>query len=210
MILGYEQSYPTGNISKYFSELKVGDKVNMKGPKGQMKYTPSYAKHIGMIAGGTGITPMLVSFPIPSFSPPRAFFVSLRPLRLMTATFVPLQQIIRAALKNPLDKTRLSLIYANVGETDILLKKELDSLADRHAARFDVFYVLNNPPEKWNGGTGFVTTEMIKEKLPAPATDSRILLCGEWCPLIGLCRLLLADSSPTLDPLQDLHRCSLP
>lgn len=56
------QSYPTGNISKYFSELKIGDQVSMKGPKGQMKYTPTYAKHIGMIAGGTGITPMLVGF----------------------------------------------------------------------------------------------------------------------------------------------------
>lgn len=33
----------------------------MKGPKGQMKYTPDLAAHIGMIAGGTGITPMLVS-----------------------------------------------------------------------------------------------------------------------------------------------------
>jgi NAD(P)H-flavin reductase len=55
-----QQSYPTGNISKYFSELNVGDQVSMKGPKGQMKYTPTYAKDIGMIAGGTGITPMLV------------------------------------------------------------------------------------------------------------------------------------------------------
>lgn len=25
-----------------------------------MRYTPDYAKNIGMIAGGTGITPMLV------------------------------------------------------------------------------------------------------------------------------------------------------
>lgn len=54
------QAYPTGNISKYFSELKVGDLVNARGPKGQMKYQPGYASNIGMIAGGTGITPMLV------------------------------------------------------------------------------------------------------------------------------------------------------
>lgn len=45
------------------SELKIGDQVSMKGPKGQMKYTPKYAKQIGMIAGGTGITPMLVRAP---------------------------------------------------------------------------------------------------------------------------------------------------
>lgn len=28
-----------------------------------MKYTKDYAKHIGMLAGGTGITPMLVRLP---------------------------------------------------------------------------------------------------------------------------------------------------
>jgi cytochrome-b5 reductase len=54
------QSYPTGNISKHFAGLKVGDFVDIKGPKGQMKYTNDYANAIGMIAGGTGITPMLV------------------------------------------------------------------------------------------------------------------------------------------------------
>lgn len=54
------QTYPTGNISKYFGELKVGDLVNFKGPRGQMQYSPALATRIGMIAGGTGITPMLV------------------------------------------------------------------------------------------------------------------------------------------------------
>ena len=58
------QSYPTGNISKHFGELKIGDLVDIKGPKGQMIYSPDYARTIGMIAGGTGITPMLVRSPI--------------------------------------------------------------------------------------------------------------------------------------------------
>jgi cytochrome-b5 reductase len=26
---------------------------------------------------------------------------------------------------------------------------------------FRIHYVLNNPPEKWDGGVGFVTPEMI-------------------------------------------------
>lgn len=38
--------------------------------------------------------------------------------------------------------------------------------------------MLNNPPEKWDGGVGFVNTAMIKERLPAPAPDAKILLCG--------------------------------
>lgn len=108
------QAYEKGNISRFISLLKIGDKVRIKGPKGQFRYTPTLAREFGMIAGGTGITPML--------------------------------QIVRAALKNPLDRTKLSLIYANVNPEDILLKKELDELASKHSHRFRVYYVLNNPP----------------------------------------------------------------
>ncbi|SCZ90234.1 BZ3500_MvSof-1268-A1-R1_Chr9g10761 [Microbotryum saponariae] len=140
------KSYPTGNISKYFGELKVGDYVDFKGPKGQMVYTPNMSDQIGMIAGGTGITPML--------------------------------QIIRAVLKNPSDKTKLSLIYANVKPQDILLKKSLDALAEKHADQFKLYYVLNEPPKEWNGGAGFVTREMIEEHLPKAYKRNKILLCG--------------------------------
>jgi cytochrome-b5 reductase len=101
-----------------------------------------------MIAGGTGITPML--------------------------------QIIRAALKNPQDPTRLSLIYANVNYEDVLLKKELDELADKYPSRFKVFYVLNNPPTGWTGGVGFVSKEQIATHLPASHDNIKVLLCGTY------------------------------
>ncbi|KAI8884957.1 ferredoxin reductase-like protein [Backusella circina FSU 941] len=53
------KSYPTGNISKLMGELKEGDSVCMRGPKGSFKYTRNMVKSFGMVAGGTGITPML-------------------------------------------------------------------------------------------------------------------------------------------------------
>jgi ferredoxin-NADP reductase len=59
--LQFTQTYPKGNLSQYFAQLKIGDTIEAKGPKGQMKYYPGYCAQIGMIAGGTGITPMLVS-----------------------------------------------------------------------------------------------------------------------------------------------------
>ncbi|KAI8391668.1 uncharacterized protein BYT42DRAFT_557655 [Radiomyces spectabilis] len=139
------KSYPTGNISKLFGELKVGDSVAVRGPKGNFNYTPNLVKSFGMIAGGTGITPML--------------------------------QIIRAICRNPEDKTTVKLIFANVNEEDILLRKELDELAAKHD-NFSVYYVLNNPPEGWTGGVGFVTADMIREHCPAPSNDMKLLLCG--------------------------------
>jgi cytochrome-b5 reductase len=40
-------------------ELKVGDSIGMRGPKGNFEYKRNMVKSIGMVAGGTGITPML-------------------------------------------------------------------------------------------------------------------------------------------------------
>uniref|UniRef100_A0A1D1XD31 NADH-cytochrome b5 reductase n=1 Tax=Anthurium amnicola TaxID=1678845 RepID=A0A1D1XD31_9ARAE len=53
------KSYPTGTLSKYIGELVVGQQIPVKGPKGQFKYRPGLVRAFGMIAGGTGITPML-------------------------------------------------------------------------------------------------------------------------------------------------------
>ena len=55
-------------------------------------------------------------------------------------------QVINAILRDPTDRTQLSLIFANVTEDDILLRRELDTLAAVHA-NFSVYYVLNDPPQ---------------------------------------------------------------
>ncbi|KAK9380836.1 uncharacterized protein V2V93DRAFT_369688 [Kockiozyma suomiensis] len=53
------KSYPTGNISKYIAGVRVGQSIRVRGPKGAFVYTPGLVRAFGMIAGGTGITPML-------------------------------------------------------------------------------------------------------------------------------------------------------
>ncbi|KAJ5158130.1 uncharacterized protein N7500_007781 [Penicillium coprophilum] len=51
--------YPDGALTgKYLANLKVGDKTLFRGPKGAMKYKRGVCKKIGMVCGGTGITPM--------------------------------------------------------------------------------------------------------------------------------------------------------
>jgi len=79
-------------------------------------------------------------------------------------------QIIRAVIRGRSkgDKTELDLIFANVNLEDILLKDDLDKLAQEDQG-FRVHYVLNNPPEGWAGGVGFVTPEMITVSFPFPS-----------------------------------------
>eukprot|EP01125_Pyxidicula_operculata_P009584 TRINITY_DN3152_c0_g1_i1.p1 TRINITY_DN3152_c0_g1~~TRINITY_DN3152_c0_g1_i1.p1 ORF type:complete len:307 (-),score=70.72 TRINITY_DN3152_c0_g1_i1:78-998(-) len=53
------KSYPNGKLSKHIGQLKEGDSLKFKGPMKKIQYEPNMKKHIGMIAGGSGITPML-------------------------------------------------------------------------------------------------------------------------------------------------------
>lgn len=138
--------YPQGRMSHHFREMCEGDYLAVKGPKGRFKYQPGQVRAFGMLAGGTGITPMF--------------------------------QVARAILENPCDKTKIHLIYANDTYEDILLKEELDSFAQSFPDQFHVYYVLNQPPEIWDGGVGFVSKEMIQTHCPAPASDIQVLRCG--------------------------------
>lgn len=51
--------YPDGLLTgKYFANLTVGDTVLFRGPKGAYTHKKDQVKRLGMIAGGTGVTPM--------------------------------------------------------------------------------------------------------------------------------------------------------
>ncbi|CAK9176647.1 unnamed protein product, partial [Ilex paraguariensis] len=54
----------------------------------------------------------------------------------------------------------------------------LDGLARNYHERFKIYRVLNQPPEVWDEGVGFVSKEMIQTHCPAPASDIQILRCG--------------------------------
>eukprot|EP00798_Chlamydomonas_sp_ICE-L_P022036 gene22036-29099_t len=53
------KTYPTGKMSKHIGDLSVGDSLEMKGPIPKLAYSANMKKAIGMVAGGTGLAPML-------------------------------------------------------------------------------------------------------------------------------------------------------
>ena len=81
-------------------------------------------------------------------------------------------QLIRAIFKNPADKTKVTLVFGNLTESDILLKHELQDIENTYPNRFRAFYVLDNPPEGWMQGKGHITKELLKTVLPEPKEEN--------------------------------------
>lgn len=51
--------YETGTVSKYLHERQIGEPVLMSGPHPGGHWVDGMAKQVGLVAGGTGITPMI-------------------------------------------------------------------------------------------------------------------------------------------------------
>ena len=88
-------------------------------------------------------------------------------------------QLARAIFKNPADKTKVTLIFGNLTEPDILLKREFEDLENTFPNRFRAFYVLDHPPEGWMQGKGHITKDLLKTVLPEPKEENlKIFVCG--------------------------------
>lgn len=91
----------------------------------------------------------------------------------------PMWQVVRSIFKNPEDKTKVTLVYGNISEEDILLKKELNELENMYPRRFRAYYTLDNPPEGWEQRKGFITKDFLKEVMPEPKEGNiKVFVCG--------------------------------
>lgn len=175
---GVHPRFPDGGkMSQYLEKMELGSTINFRGPSGHLTYggggqftirkdkkspeEKKMAKKVGMIAGGTGITPML--------------------------------QLVRAVLKDPRDKTKMWLIFANQTEKDILLRTELEDIAAEHPDKFHLWYTLDRPEEGWTYSKGFINGDMIKEHMPPPGSDTLVLMCGPPPMINFACKPALAE-----------------
>lgn len=141
------KKYPGGKMTTYMHSMKPGDKLGIKGPIAKFPYKANEFESIGMIAGGSGITPMY--------------------------------QVMQDIASNPSDKTKVTLIYSNKTEQDILLREQFDELAKKDD-RFTIVYGLDKLPKGFNGFEGYVTEDLITKHLPKPelASKAKIFVCG--------------------------------
>ncbi len=73
-------------------------------------------------------------------------------------------------------KQPMWLIYANNEEDEITLSEEIDALAER--LPLTVTHVLTEPPDDWQGETGYVDADLISRVLPEDSDDIDYFVCG--------------------------------
>jgi predicted ferric reductase len=75
------------------------------------------------------------------------------------------------------DPRPVLLIYADKTWDDVAFR---DELAELSAGALDmrVVYVLEEPPDDWDGGTGFVTRELLESELPREDFPRQYFVCG--------------------------------
>lgn len=142
------KEYPTGNMSKHVSSLKPGDKLGIKGPIPKWKYEANQFEEIGLISGGSGITPMW--------------------------------QLIQRIASDKNDKTKVTLLYSNKSEADILLREKFDAISKENPDQFNIVYGLDKAPANWPGFEGYLTPELGKKYLPDPKKGQKVhvFVCG--------------------------------
>ncbi|KAJ2156648.1 hypothetical protein GGF46_005048 [Coemansia sp. RSA 552] len=155
--------YPTGNMSKHIHDMAPGDTLDIKGPIPKHPYKAGEFKEIGMVAGGSGITPMV--------------------------------QLIQHVLNDPNDSTKLTLVFANKSEDDIIMRSTLDEFARKHPDQLKVHYVVDKASSPdWKGDVGYLTKDMVQKYMPAAGSGDKVLVSA--CGPVPMMKLVSGPKAP--------------
>jgi len=149
-----------GKLTGALDLLKVGEKIEIKGPFGPFSYNGNgnyelkpkvehHADYILMVSGGSGITP----------------------------NYVVAKRILSDFEK---DHTKMCLVSCNNRESDILLRPQLEEYAKKYPSSFSVIYFLSDRKTlrpDWKGHVGFVNGEALDEITRGWNKESTLVLC---------------------------------
>lgn len=145
-----------GKMSQYLDTLKIGDAIDVKGPVGHMHYL-GRGRYI--LEG-------------------KERFTSRINLIAGGTGITPCYQILKAVAKDAEDTTEVSLLYANQSPEDVLLREELDALAQAHD-NISVWYTVDRVADDgWPFSVGHINGDMIKERLRPVCEDAICAMCG--------------------------------
>ncbi|KAF8332411.1 uncharacterized protein EI90DRAFT_3280670 [Cantharellus anzutake] len=167
-----------GKMTVGFHELLVGDTVEFKGPlgsfvwegKGNVRWKDvprSGIRHLGLICGGSGITPILQVLRSVLHDEDD----SETRLYLLDANKTESDILCREELDTLYEqhgdkKAQTSGYAAAAGGGQVLLQ------------RLKIHHTLSRPPPEWAFSTGRIDDGMLEALMPPPADDAMVLVCG--------------------------------
>ncbi|SGY20627.1 BQ5605_C016g08109 [Microbotryum silenes-dioicae] len=147
-----------GRMTLGFDELQIGDKVEFKGPLGSFRWlgkgmcnwkgVKRRARNIGMICGGSGITPII---------------------QVMRGIIHDSEDIDTNVWVLNANKTEADILLR--AELEELGKLVGPSRCRQHL-------VLSKGPADWAHSKGRINKQMLIDHLPPPGPDSLVLICG--------------------------------
>lgn len=143
--------YPNGKMSQHIDKMKVGDCLMVKGPLQKFVYEPNSKKQMGLIAGGTGLTPMYQLIRKVLDNPDDHTKISLLYANVTPDDIMLREELEQLQAKHP----------------------------DRFNVHFTVDRLLpETPKQEWKHDVGHVTKDMINKYIPASGPDTWVAVCG--------------------------------
>ncbi|PWY63596.1 NADH-cytochrome B5 reductase [Aspergillus eucalypticola CBS 122712] len=95
------------------------------------------------------------------------------------AGITPIYQLIKGILKDPQDRTKLTLIFGVNSEEDLLLKEEFDRYATEFPDRFNYIYTVSRPKEENSPyRTGYIDEELLESTFKESTQNTKVFICG--------------------------------
>ncbi|KAF4822512.1 NADH-cytochrome b5 reductase 2 [Colletotrichum siamense] len=95
------------------------------------------------------------------------------------AGITPIYQLAQGILRNPQDKTAITLVFGVNSDQDVLLKKEFEEFEREFPGRFRAVYTVSNPVAGSPYRKGYVTKQLLEEVAPVPKTaETKVFVCG--------------------------------
>ncbi|CAG8463617.1 96_t:CDS:2, partial [Diversispora eburnea] len=140
--------YDHGYLSRYIYSKNVGEHLEVRGPFVTFPYFANMKKYIGMICGGTGITPM---------------YQIINQILNNPADQTKIYLIYANVTKQDI------LLYQ---ELEQLTKNHPDQLKIYYTLEYPP------KDELWTQGIGYISKNMVQNHIPGPQNDILILVCG--------------------------------
>jgi len=144
--------YEAGVVSKALCDAAPGSAAEFKGPWKKMSWVDNSYAAVGMVAGGTGLTPMLQ---------------------------VLEEALERGTARG--DATRFTLLSCHRREADLLLRDRVEALEKAFPDRLRVLHVVEKADSKdWKGGVGRVDRALLDQWMPPANLEggSMVCVCG--------------------------------